>query len=72
MKDGFLDFAKARKDEEFTAYVNRVQPISAIGADFSSLYGSFEKLYTLQMVPAKAFDGLIFVRTATPSVMIKE
>ncbi|MGO0062737.1 erythromycin esterase family protein [Brevibacillus fluminis] len=72
MKDGFLDFAKARKDENFSAYVNRVQPISAIGADFSSLYGSFEKLHTLQMAPAKAFDGLIFVRTATPSVMIKE
>ncbi|QOT00811.1 erythromycin esterase family protein [Brevibacterium sp. JNUCC-42] len=72
MKDGFLDFAKARHDENFTAYLNRAQPISAIGAAFSGLYGKIEKMYTLQMIPAKAFDAIIFVRTATPSVMITD
>ncbi|PPA83594.1 erythromycin esterase [Brevibacillus laterosporus] len=72
MKDGFLDFAKARHDENFTAYLNRAQSISAIGAVFSGLYGKIEKMYTLQMIPAKAFDAIIFVRTATPSVMITD
>ncbi|MED4583240.1 erythromycin esterase family protein [Brevibacillus choshinensis] len=72
VKDGFLDFAKASHDENFTAYLNRAQPISAIGAVFSGLYGKMEKMYTLQMIPAKAFDAIIFVRTATPSVMITD
>ncbi|USG65042.1 erythromycin esterase family protein [Brevibacillus ruminantium] len=71
-KDGFLDFAKARQDENFTAFLNRAQPISAIGAVFSGLYGKIEKMYTLQMIPAKAFDAIIFVRTATPSIMITD
>lgn len=70
MQDGFLDFAKARHDKNFTAYLNKAQPISAIGAVFSGWYGKMEKMYTLQMIPAKAFDAIIFVRTATPSVMI--
>ncbi|MFS0555383.1 erythromycin esterase family protein [Brevibacillus sp. 179-C9.3 HS] len=72
MKDGFLDFSKTRQDVNFTAYLNRAQPISAIGDAFSGLYGKMEKMYTLQMIPAKAFDALIFVRTATPSVMITD
>ncbi|HBZ83444.1 MULTISPECIES: erythromycin esterase family protein [Brevibacillus] len=72
MADGFLDFAKTRQDTAFSAYVNRAQPISAIGDMFASWYGSIEKMYTLQMVPAKAFDALVFVRTATPSVMLAE
>ncbi|MCM3623380.1 erythromycin esterase family protein [Brevibacillus borstelensis] len=72
MQDGFLDFAKAKNNESFTAYLNKTQPISAIGAVFSGLYEKMEKMYTVQMVPAKAFDALIFVRTATPSVMLKE
>lgn len=72
MQDGFLDFAKARHDEHFLTYLNKAQPISAIGAVFSGWYGKMEKMYTLQMVPAKAFDAMIFVRTATPSVMIMD
>ncbi|MGD8189607.1 erythromycin esterase family protein [Brevibacillus ginsengisoli] len=72
MKDGFLDFAKARHDQNFTAYLNSVQPISAIGAVFSGWYGKIEKMYTLQMIPAKAFDAIILVRTATPSIMITD
>lgn len=72
MQDGFLDFAKARHDEHFLAYLNKAQPISAIGAVFSGWYGKMEKMYTLQMIPAKAFDAIIFVRTATPSVMITD
>lgn len=72
MQDGFLDFAKARHDDHFLAYLNKAQPISAIGAVFSGWYGKMEKMYTLQMVPAKAFDAMIFVRTATPSIMITD
>ncbi|MGG3883990.1 erythromycin esterase family protein [Brevibacillus panacihumi] len=72
MQDGFLDFAKARHDEHFLAYLNKAQPISAIGAVFSGWYGKMEKMYTLQMIPAKAFDAMIFVRTATPSVMVTD
>lgn len=72
MQDGFLDFATASHDDHFLAYLNRTQPISAIGAVFSGWYGKMEKMYTLQMIPAKAFDAVIFVRTATPSVMITD
>ncbi|NTU23598.1 erythromycin esterase family protein [Brevibacillus sp. HB1.2] len=72
MADGFLDFAKAKHHQDFYTYLNKAQPISAIGDVFSGWYGKMEKLYTLQMVPAKAFDAIIFVRTATPSVMIKD
>lgn len=72
MQDGFLDFAKTGHDDHFLAYLNKTQPISAIGAVFSGWYGKMEKMYTLQMVPAKAFDAMIFVRTATPSVMITD
>ncbi|RNB73132.1 erythromycin esterase family protein [Brevibacillus panacihumi] len=72
MQNGFLDFAKARHDEHFLAYLNKAQPISAIGAVFSEWYGKMEKMYTLQMIPAKAFDAMIFVRTATPSVMVTD
>lgn len=70
MKDGFLDFEKTKHDESFYAYLNKAQPISAIGAVFGDWFGKVEKMYTLQMVPAKAFDALIFVRKATPSVML--
>ncbi|MED1799387.1 erythromycin esterase family protein [Brevibacillus porteri] len=72
MADGFLDFAKAKHHQNFYTYLNKAQSISAIGDVFSGWYGKMEKLYTLQMVPAKAFDAIIFVRTATPSVMIKD
>ncbi|WP_068791819.1 erythromycin esterase family protein [Brevibacillus laterosporus] len=72
MKDGFLDFAKVRHDKNFIEYLNKAQSISAIGAVFSGLYGKIEKMYTLKMIPAKAFDAIIFVRTATPSVMITD
>ncbi|NTU33565.1 erythromycin esterase family protein [Brevibacillus sp. HB1.1] len=72
MADGFLDFAKAKHHQDFYTYLNKAQPISAIGDVFSGWYGKMEKLYTLQMVPAKAFDAIFFVRTATPSVMIKD
>ncbi|MDC0762272.1 erythromycin esterase family protein [Brevibacillus sp. AG] len=72
MADGFLDFAKAKHHQDFYTYLNKAQSISAIGDVFSGWYGKMEKLYTLQMVPAKAFDAIIFVRTATPSVMIKD
>ncbi|WP_312107976.1 erythromycin esterase family protein [Brevibacillus reuszeri] len=69
-QNGFLDFAKAKQDENFTAYLLKPQPISAIGAVYSGLYGKMEKMYTLQMTPAKAFDAILFVRTATPSTML--
>ncbi|KMZ44264.1 MULTISPECIES: erythromycin esterase family protein [Bacillales] len=72
MADGFLDFAKAKQHQDFYTYLNKAQSISAIGDVFSSWYGKMEKMYTLQMVPAKAFDAIIFVRTATPSVMITD
>lgn len=72
MADGFLDFAKAKHHQDFYTYLNKAQPISAIGDVFSGWYGKMEKFYTLQMVPAKAFDAIIFVRTATPSVMITD
>lgn len=72
LPDGFLDFAKTRQDADFYAYLNRPQPISAIGDVFSGWYASIENMYTLQMVPAKAFDALVFVRTATPSVMLAD
>jgi len=70
--DGFLDFTKVRQEDHFNAYLNRPQPISAIGAVFNGLYGKIEKMYTLQMIPAKAFDAIIFVRTATPSTLITD
>lgn len=62
----FMDFTKAQENDELSKIVNESQRMGNIGAEFSSWQKYIKIMYTLKMVPAKAYDGIIVVKDATP------
>lgn len=66
----FFDIRAAVQDPELANYLEERQPISMIGDSFSGLSGITTSGYTLQLAPAQTFDGLIFVDSAVPPVML--
>lgn len=68
--DGFLDFGSI-EDNSLKEYLQEAQPISMVGEAFSDSFAERESAYTLNLVPAEAYDAIIFVKSATPSKMLQ-
>lgn len=67
----YVDFEKASKSDELLNIISRKQKMANIGDDFRWWYKSSKKFYTIEMIPNKAYDGLIIVKKATPTNVIE-
>lgn len=67
---GFIDFDEVMNNHEYNELLTSKCKMSNIGDKFSKFYKISTKFYILKMVPSKAYDGLIFVRKATPTTML--
>jgi erythromycin esterase len=72
MEIAYLDIASALDNPALAPLLTSNQPMSNIGDSFASWYTFLPVFYTLQMTPSEAYDGLIFVRSATPTTMLEE
>lgn len=67
---GLLDIKSAMKDEQLSTILSSKQKMGNVGDEFSGLSKLLSSAYTIKMVPAKAYDAIVFVRNATPSTML--
>lgn len=66
----YLDIRRGMENSTLQSLLTTQQPMTNIGDDFNFLYQFIEPAYTIKMVPAKAYDGIIFVNKATPTTML--
>lgn len=69
-EQGLLDISKADENPEYKELLASTIKMSNIGDEFCELYKLSPKYYTLNMVPSNAYDGIIFVKHATPTKML--
>ena len=72
METACLEMSSALESEALRPLVTRKQAVSAIGDSFSTWNAYLPLFYALQMVPAEAFDAMIFVRSAHPTTMLPQ
>lgn len=72
MDTAYLDIRSAQESAALKPLLTSKQPMSNIGDSFSAWSAYLPPAYTLQMVPAKAYDAIFFVRKATPTTMLEE
>ncbi|MDF2872304.1 MAG: erythromycin esterase family protein [Anaerocolumna sp.] len=65
----YLDLTEAQKDSSLKELVNKSQSMN-IGNEFDSWKKISSFFYTIKMSPSKAYDGLIILKNAEPSVRI--
>ena len=63
----YLDFSKVEGDNNWQKILNSSQSMIALNAEFSDWQSMIKLYYTLTLTPAKAYDGVIIVKNATPS-----
>ncbi len=68
----FMDFKKAKTNPDLKKIIEEKQPMGNVGAEFNSWQKIFKKFYTLNMVPSKAYDGIIVVKKATATEKLKD
>jgi erythromycin esterase len=66
----YLDMTEAQKDSSLKELVNKSQSMMNIGNEFDSWKKISSFFYTIKMTPAQAYDGLIILKKAEPSVRI--
>lgn len=67
----YVDFELASNSKEVAEIISQKQRMPNIGDDFSTWYKSSKKLYTIEMVPNEAYDGMIIVKEATPTTVME-
>lgn len=67
----FLDLDSAVLDNTLSIYLEKKQPMSSIGEHFSDLLAISKKGYTQNLSPGATYNALIYVRSASPSTMLK-
>lgn len=72
MDVAYLDIRPALESTALKPLLTARQPMSNVGDSFTGWYGNLSMLYTIQMVPARAYDAILFVRKATPTTMLAE
>jgi len=72
MDIAYVDIEQAMMRQTLEKQLNTSQPMSNIGDEFSGLYRFVKAFYTLKLVPAQAYDGIVFVREATPTTMLED
>lgn len=65
----FMDFEAARADSGLKAIIEKSQAMGNVGAEFSYWQTLSKKFYTINMIPGKAYDGIIVVKEATPTIV---
>ncbi len=68
----YLDIRPALASTVLKPLLTAKQPMSNIGDSFTGWYGNLAMFYTIQMVPADAYDAVLFVRKASPTTMLAE
>jgi erythromycin esterase len=66
----YLKMEVENTDSDLARYLNEKQPMSSIGDMFSNTFSKTEKAYTQKIAPYKAYNGIIFIDTLTPSTML--
>lgn len=66
----YLNMEVENRDSDLARYLNEKQPMSSIGDMFSNTFSKTEKAYTQKIAPYKAYNGIIFIDTLTPSTML--
>lgn len=67
----YVDFEKASKSEELLDIIKSEQKMVNIGDDFRSWQKLLKMFYTIEMIPNKAYDGVILIKEATPTAVIE-
>lgn len=68
----FMDFEKVKSNPILKSIIDEKQPMANIGAEFNDWQGKIKKFYTLNMIPSKAYNGIIVVKNATPRTVIED
>jgi erythromycin esterase len=66
-----LDIKTAAKDEQLNKVLSSKQKMGNVGDEFNGVTKFLSATYTINMVPANAYNAVIFVRNATPTTMLK-
>ncbi|NMC34802.1 MAG: erythromycin esterase family protein, partial [Veillonellaceae bacterium] len=72
MNRAYLEIQPALDIPAVKPLITTKQGMSNIGDSFSALHAYLPMLYTIQMVPADAYDAILFVRSAHPTTMLAE
>ncbi|MGB5823387.1 MAG: erythromycin esterase family protein [Proteocatella sp.] len=65
----FMDFEAAKADAGLKSVIENSQAMGNVGAQFSDWQTLSKKFYTINMIPGKAYDGIIVVKEATPTII---
>lgn len=66
----YVDFEKASRSKELLDIIKSEQKMVNVGDDFRSWQKLVKMFYTIEMVPNKAYDGIIILKEATPTDVI--
>ena len=66
----YVDFEKARESKELLDIIQSEQKMVNVGDDFRSWQKLLKLFYTIEMIPNKAYDGIIILKEATPTDVI--
>jgi len=72
LETGYMDVQSALKMDDIRPLVTSRHAMSNIGDSFGAWYAYFSPLFTIKMVPAEAYDAIIFVRNAHPTTMLPD
>lgn len=67
----YLDMGAIEAGSNLEQYFNEKQPMSSIGDMFADYFSKNQGLYTQEIAPSQAYNGIIFIDTLTPSTMIE-
>jgi len=70
MDTAYLDIQSGLENPVLQPLLSKQQAMSNIGDSFSGWYAYLPQMYTIRMVPAKAYDAVFFVRSASPTHML--
>lgn len=66
----YVDFEKASESKELLDIIKSKQKVVNVGDDFRSWQKLLKMFYTIEMIPNKAYDGIIILKEATPTDVI--
>lgn len=67
----YLDMGGIESGSNLEQYFNEKQPMSSIGDMFADYFSKNRGLYTQEIAPSQAYNGIVFIDTLTPSTMIE-
>lgn len=66
----YVDFEKASESKELLDIIKSEQKMVNVGDDFRSWQKLLKMFYTIEMIPNKAYDGIIILKETTPTDVI--